>query len=49
MIVCRFEKVTFVPGAYTASKAAIVGLSRSVAIDYAAKGIRCNVLCPGCR
>ena len=33
--------------AYCASKAAVAGLSRSVAIDYVADGIRCNVICPG--
>lgn len=36
-------------GAYTASMAAIAGLAKTVAVDYAAQGIRCNVLCPGCR
>lgn len=34
-------------GAYCASKAALVGASRSVAVDYAEQGIRCNVLLPG--
>lgn len=33
--------------AYVASKAGIVGLIRSVAIDYAAQGIRANVVTPG--
>jgi len=32
---------------YTASKPAIVGLTRSIALDYAAEGIRCNCVCPG--
>ncbi|HEY1413060.1 MAG TPA: SDR family oxidoreductase [Rhodopila sp.] len=32
---------------YSASKAAVVGMTRSVATDYVAKGIRCNCLCPG--
>ena len=32
---------------YTASKAAVLGLSRSIALDYAADGLRCNGVCPG--
>jgi NAD(P)-dependent dehydrogenase (short-subunit alcohol dehydrogenase family) len=33
--------------AYTASKGAVLLLSRSIALDYAADGIRCNCVCPG--
>jgi len=32
---------------YTTSKHAIAGLSKSIALDYAADGIRCNCVCPG--
>lgn len=33
--------------AYSASKAAVVGLTKSVAADFVARGIRCNAICPG--
>jgi meso-butanediol dehydrogenase / (S,S)-butanediol dehydrogenase / diacetyl reductase len=33
--------------AYTASKAAIVNMTRSLAIDFASSGIRVNCVCPG--
>lgn len=32
---------------YSASKAAVVGLTRAVAADHVAQGIRCNAICPG--
>ena len=32
---------------YGTSKAAVVGLTKSVAADYVAQGIRCNCICPG--
>lgn len=33
--------------AYTTSKHAVLGLTRSIALDYAVDGIRCNCVCPG--
>lgn len=33
--------------AYSTSKAAVIGLTRSVAADYVTHGIRCNAICPG--
>ena len=32
---------------YSASKAAVVGLTKSVAIDFVKQNIRCNCICPG--
>jgi 2-keto-3-deoxy-L-fuconate dehydrogenase len=33
--------------AYATSKAAVVGLTKSVAADFVTRGIRCNAICPG--
>lgn len=33
--------------AYGVSKAAVVGLTKAVAADYVARGVRCNCICPG--
>ena len=32
---------------YTTSKHAVMGLTRSIALDYAVDGVRCNCVCPG--
>jgi 2-keto-3-deoxy-L-fuconate dehydrogenase len=43
------SSITSVPNrfAYTMSKAALIGMTKSVAAEYAGRGVRCNALCPG--
>jgi NAD(P)-dependent dehydrogenase (short-subunit alcohol dehydrogenase family) len=33
--------------AYTSSKAAVIGLTKAIAVSYAEQGVRCNCICPG--
>lgn len=33
--------------AYSSSKAALLGLARSISVDYGPRGVRANALCPG--
>ena len=32
---------------YGSTKAAVIGLTKAVAADFVARGIRCNAICPG--
>jgi 2-keto-3-deoxy-L-fuconate dehydrogenase len=33
--------------AYATTKAAVIGLTKAIAADYVARGVRCNAICPG--
>jgi NAD(P)-dependent dehydrogenase (short-subunit alcohol dehydrogenase family) len=49
VLISSASAVTGLPGqvAYTAAKAGIVGMARTLATEWASRGVRCNVVMPG--
>ena len=44
---CGLRHIPATPTPYTASKFALVGLTKAIASEFGAQGIRCNAVCPG--
>lgn len=44
---CGLRHIAGIPAPYTASKFAVVGFTKAIALEFGPQGLRCNAVCPG--